>query len=135
MRITKLTLRFLGFSLVCSVLLSCERVWYLDFMDTSNIGNPTLCISTKPHCAGEPVDLSILAIDEIDRSGKFIRKMWVIQTTSNSPLKVLKYGETPAGWKVIQAPIALEPEKIYRVEDHVFTCNQTKEKNVCKVIE
>ena len=84
------------------------------------------------HC--DAVDVSILAFDEIDESGKTVRPAWIIQTASNNPLKVVKFGTTPLGWTLVKSAIRLEPAKFYRVEGQVFTCRAGKPNNVCTVM-
>jgi hypothetical protein len=89
----------------------------------------------KPHCSGEAVDLAILRFDEIEKSGKFVRAVWVIQTISRNPLHLLKFGTAPEGWTTVKTAIPLEQEKYYRVADHIFTCRIANPHNICSIIK
>lgn len=123
------------FILVISLALTaCERKWYLDIIDATDLEYPVLCLSMKPKCTGDAVDVSILVFDEIDESGKTVRPAWIIQTVSNNPLKIVKFGTTPIGWTLVKSAIRLEPAKFYRVEGQVFTCRADKPNNVCTVM-
>jgi hypothetical protein len=116
-------------------LTACERTWYLDVVDATDIAHPILCLSMKPKCTGEAVDLAILGFDEIDKSGKTIRPVWVIQAASNNPLKIVKFGAVPSGWAQVGPAAPLEAGKYYRVENHILSCRTDKFKNICSVYD
>lgn len=120
---------------VAASLEACERVWYLDVVDSTDVAHPVLCLSMKPHCSGGGVDMAILKVDEIEASGRFIRSVWTIQTTSNNPLQFVKFGTVPNGWALVTPAISLESGRYYRIENHVFMCKIAEPHNVCSVLD
>jgi hypothetical protein len=105
-----------------SLLVGCERKWYLQIIESSDPAHPVLCLSMSSNCKGDGVDLAVLAVYELDRSGQTVKPVWIIQSTTNHPLKIVKYGSLPNGWKVVVPPQVIEIGKIYKIEDHVFGC-------------
>ncbi len=56
---------------------------------------------------------NMLDIQEVDRKGKYIRPVWVIEPVQNVDVKNLCYGKAPPGYKEIIKAVPLELDKFY----------------------
>ena len=94
-------------------LYSCHPTFYIKITDISNPSHPCFSISQSrvfPWARGMG---NVLEIQEVDRKGKYIQAVWVIEPVQNVDVKKLCYGKAPAGYKEIIKAIPLNLDKFY----------------------
>jgi hypothetical protein len=122
-------IRLLGLCLVLATLVACTRQWYFSIEQTAK-GDFDLCISLRPSCSGEGVQLAALEITEIDRNGDRKQTMWLIEARSerdtDNLIKAIRYGRTPDGWVEVSRAKKLMPNTTYSVlGEHYFYISNT----------
>jgi hypothetical protein len=112
---------------VLSVFLAgCPREWQFTVTDLSDPAHPILCLSEYSNCRGSGISFSSFIIAEVDESGRYVSSgklshpMWLIKPIANVPLKEVKYGQVPEGWKETEAAKPLRLGKFYSANGNHF---------------
>lgn len=113
-------IKLLGLLSISISLSSCQQTWYFTIKDIADPSHPVFCVSKHDNCKGQGLTFTVLDIDEVDNSGNKIKSMWVVEPRQNIPLKEVKYGVTPAGWKEIVPAQPLEVGKYYSIHGTYF---------------
>ena len=122
-------------------LCSCTREWHFTVTDLGDLTHPSLCVSERSVCRGSGISFSSFIVAEVDErgryvlDGKLIQPMWIIEPVTDTPLKEVKYGQVPAGWRELQAAKPLEIGKFYSANgNHFFRIVQTNGHAVAEVL-
>ena len=94
-------------------LYSCHPTFYVKITDISDPSYPCFSISQSkvfPWASGIG---NMLDIQEVDRKGKYIKPVWIIEPVQNVDVKSLCYGKAPQGYKEIIKAVLLELNKFY----------------------
>ena len=112
---------------LATVLSGCPRESYFTVTDLNDPAYPGLCLSAREKCSGAGISLSSFYVAEVDERGRYIsdkgmiNPMWIIEPVENVPLKELKYGQVPDGWKEKMSAKPLQMGRLYTAGgDHYF---------------
>jgi hypothetical protein len=105
---------------VLAVFLSgCLQEWHFSVTKVSEPSYPNFCISQRSNCRGAAVSFSSFVVAEVDErgryvsDGKLIRPMWIIEPVADVPLREVRYGRVPEGWKETKSTEPLQFDKFY----------------------
>lgn len=73
-------------------------------LDASDGVSPLFCISKKRNCRGEGLVLNTLLFAEFGADGQEVEQVWAIKPIANVPLRELRYGIVPEGWRELGRP-------------------------------
>jgi len=114
-RLSTCLLVMLSFSVV-----SCQEQWYVTVPDASDPSAPVICISKGKNCSGDGVIFNTLLFSQYTEDGRELERMWAIKPTENVPVKDLKYGVVPSGWRELQPARPLRLGDWYAINSHFY---------------
>jgi hypothetical protein len=112
---------------VVTVFLSgCPQEWHFAVINVSDPSHPSFCISQRSNCRGAAVSFPSFVVSEVDErgryvaDGKMIRPMWIIEPVADVPLREVRYGRVPEGWRETKSTEPLQFDKFYSANGKHF---------------